>query len=415
MLAILVLTSFQNCSSQDFSNSLTQASASKVDASNMDKIPFAFDFVPNQISYMSCSRSADKNSSGQSSSTTHLNDPNVFYTFKIGAYGSGGLALRREFIDFVKANFSNKGVLGDSEIQDALSYGTAHGGAALQLAIRGATPVTTKVYSVGEITEGITYKLFPQNVLLTAKEFLPQMVSLFRNPSTRLNVLGSSSLQSYRLEAALHPEQNSSYTELTSENMRQLLQTTNPEQSNLLAVTYSHDLRQPENSSSMWIARDTGSTSSDNRAWGSGYKLTFASDMRISSKQSVIGSITEYNLSTFEPTTSVWKCPQSFRYIIVSPQDRTAYPCVEVTDESTLNAVQRDDLNKIRRHLTSGEWIVDPIHQCVSPKRPNLDCYGNRAFNPVAYTDSGTQCGLDSNNLYLHKDCAEFVSFCFRQ
>jgi hypothetical protein len=412
-----ILAGFQNCSSQDYTNSLVEPSGTIVDASNMDKIPFAFDFQANQLSYMSCTRSGDKNStSGLESSTTHLGDPNVFFTFKIGAYVNSGLSFRPEFINYVKETFTYKGVLNDTEIQNAITYGTEHGGAALQFAVRDSTPISSQIQylsSSGGPQEGISYQLFPKNVLLTKIDFLPQLVALFKNPTVRLNNLGSSALQSYRLEAAIHQESVDGYNELTAEDIRKKLETDSI-LSTLLAVTYSKDLRLSENATDNWVARETKSTTSDNRAWGSGFKVNFSSDVRMPWKKNVISSLVEYDLSTFEPTANNWSCPQSFRYIIISPQDRAAYPCNEVANENSLNAVQRDDLMKIRRHLAPSEWIIDPIHQCVSPKQTNLDCYGNRAFNPVIYSP-GTQCGLDSNNLYLHKDCAEFVSFCFRQ
>jgi hypothetical protein len=430
----LVATIFQNCGAQDYTNSLVQPSASKVDATHIDRIPFAFDFQANQLSYMSCSRSNDKSSTGTETSPTHLSDPNVFYTFKIGAYdnsipnsayananlptfASGGLTVRQEFIDYVNENFTFKEELSDQEIQDAFTYGTAHGGAALQFAIRQSTPIANQIQFIGSSqtpTQGISYQLFPQNVLLTFKEFLPQLISLFKDPSIRLTRLGASTLQSYNLEAALHEESLSPYNELTADVYRRNLESSAATLSTLLAVTYSLDLRLAQNTTDMYVARSSNSATSDNRVWGSGFKMTFGADSRMTRKKSVVSAATEYDLSSFEPTGSNWQCPQSFRYIIVSPQDRdSVYPCME-RNENSLNAVQRADLLLMRRHLPQSEWIIDPLQQCVSPKKSNLDCYGNRAFNPVIY-DNSTECGLNSNNMYLHKDCAEFVSFCFRK
>lgn len=423
--SLAILLNFQNCSNQDLSNTLTQPSSSKVDSSNLDKIPFAFDFQADQISYMSCSRTNDKKDQtdttpAQVASITHLNDPNVFYTFKVGAYENSGLTLRPEFIDFVKSNFTFKGVLNDSEIQDAFSYGSAHGGAAIQLAIRESTPIASQIQFVesSSPTQGLSFQLLPANVLLTFKEFLPQLISLFKNPKIRLTSLGSSSLQNYRLEGAIHEESVEGYNELTAEQYRSKLQSSTSTLSSLLALTYSKDLRLSENSNSMYIARSTPSTTSDNRVWGTGFRMAFESDPRMKWKKNVISSLQEYDLSTFEPTSSTWTCPQWFRFMIVSPLDKdTPGPafCQEVPNESVLDDNQRKILKQMRRHLNPSEWIIDPIHQCVSPKRSNLDCYGNRAFNPIDYAGRGSQCGLDSNNLYLHKDCAEFVSFCFRK
>jgi hypothetical protein len=143
-------------------------------------------------------------------------------------------------------------------------------------------------------------------------------------------------------------------------------------------------------------------------------------------KQNVIAAMTEYELSTFEPSTSNWSCPAYLRFMIISPQDRGA-PITTMlsgspytftfteTNEATLNATELAIYAKVRRNLSSSEWMIDWANAAVSPRRSNLDCYGNRAFNPVDYSGNGSQCGLDANNFYLHKDCAEFLSICTRQ
>lgn len=411
---VVTLVAFQNCSDQDFSNTLS--SGSTVTASDMSKIPFAFDFQANQLSYMSCSRSSTQSDTLQFSSTNHLNDPNVFYTFKVGAYDDAGLGLRKEFIDYVTNTFAKKGILSDAAITDAISNGTAHNATDLQFAIRQTTPIDTQILSVEaneEPTLGISYSVFPEAIILNLKEFFPQMISLFRNPAQRLTYLGGSSLQQYRFEAALHYEQYSRYNEASAEQVRNQLNTQTGAISRLLTITYTLPLG--GGLAVPYHARKFPSTVAENRVWGTGFKATFASDPRMQWKQNILETLQEYDLTTFEKTRD-WSCPASFRYIIVAPKDRATYPCRDV-DPSKLNDVQKRDLMKMRRHLSSAKWIIDPDHQCVSPRNPADDCYGNSAFRSIDYKGEDPQngrCGISATGQYLTKDCAEFVSFCFR-
>lgn len=379
--------------------------------SQASSIPFAFDFRANQLSYMSCSRSNVQGPDNTFSSLTSLSDPTVFYTFKIGAYDDAGLGLRQEFINYVKNNFTSKGVLADSYITDAITAGTAHSGAALQLAIRDTTPIDRFLVSFENRDEpsiGISYNLFPERVLLNMRDFFPQMIALFKTPGMRLSTLGTASLQQYKLESAIHFEQEQAYQENTAEQVRQKLSTQSGPLSSLLTITYSKDLRY---SASPYIARPFQTAASDNRVWGVGYGLKFISDPRLQWKQNVIDSVQEYDLTTFEKTSN-WTCHQSFRYIIIAAKDRGTYGCID-RDPAQLNTVQKQDLLKIRRHLIAEKWIVDPVNHCVSPKIARDDCYPNSSFREIDYRGA-TRCGIDSNGRSLEKDCPEFVSFCFR-
>lgn len=423
----IILTSFQNCGTQDYSDSLSMPSAPLVDASNADGIPFAFDYRVNQITYMSCSRSKDRVGNLQSS-TTHLNDTNVFFTFKLGSYSNGvntingpGLTFRKEFIDHVIEKFSNKGVLSDTNIQNAITNATAHGGAALQFAIRESTPIASSIIklSASEPVQGIDFDLAPQKLLLTSNDFLTsQLLKLFKKPLPRLTTLGTADLQTYPLEGALHFENLSSYDEPTAQLLRDQLESKGA-LSKVLAVTYSKDLRVNENLKARYEARSTGSTDSDNRVWGTGFNLAFQSATNGTRwKNNILASVVETDLATFDsPATSPWSCSDQLRYVIVSPQDRGAggaYPCKDPVSVSNLTAQQASNLAILRRHLPQSEWIIDPEMECVSPRKTNMDCYGNRAFNSIDYYGNSNRCGLDDNGVYQHRDCAEYVSVCLR-
>lgn len=421
----IILTSFQNCGTQDYSDSLALPSAPNVNASNADGIPFAYDYRVNQITYMSCSRSKDKVGNLQSS-TTHLNDPNIFFTFKLGSYSnnvnnsnSPGLTFRKEFIDHVIAKFSYKGVLSDDNIKNAITSATAHGGAAIQFAIRESTPIASSIIKLSsEPVLGIDFDLAPKKMTLDNKEFLDsQLLKLFKKPLPRLTTLGTSNFQTYRLEGAMHFGGLTTYDEPTAQMLRDELES-NGALSKVLAVTYSKNLNIAENQLNSYIARGTDSADSDNRVWGTGFNLTFQSATNGRRwKNNILASVVETDLSTFSsPSTSPWTCSDQLRYVIVSPQDSKAggaYPCKD-PNESTLTAQQASNLAILRRHLSQTEWIIDPEMECVTPRKTTVDCYGNRAFNPIDYYGSNSRCGLDDNGIYQHRDCAEYVSVCLR-
>lgn len=432
---LVILTSFQNCGTQDYSDSLVAPSEPGVDASNADGIPFAYDYKANQITYMSCSHSRDEDTAKKlKASITHLDDPNTFFTFKVGSYeaaknfstggnyGSGGLTIRKEFIDHVITKLKFQGTVSDTNIQNALTNATAHGGAALQLAIRDSTPIATSVIYFDPQTENSDYDLFPQGgKILASNEFLPQLVDLVKSPLPRLTSLGTAALQTYRLEGAIHFETKKIpllYDEQQAQLVREQLSSASSDLNRLLTVTFSKDQRVADNFKTNYYATSTTIDGAENRVWGQGFKLKFsAMPVGIRWKANILSSVTESDLSTFSNLpSSTWSCPEQLRYVIVSPQDRNdggAYPCKDPPLVG-LTPQQSNDLAILKRQLSTADWIIDPINQCVSPRKASLDCYANRAFNTVDYLGSATRCGLDDNNNYLHRDCAEFVSVCLR-
>lgn len=416
MLALI--TTFQNCSTQDFSNTLSQGSkdANGINESNAGSIPFAYEFKVNQISYMSCSHSGDKEpvAPNRLANPNNISDPNVFYTFKVGAYtplpneslnSNAGLSLRTAYLDYMKTTFSTNGSVPDKTIQDSLAYGTAHTGAALQIAIRNDRNLTA---IIGAPMGQVTFSLL-QNVLLDKTEFLPQLSALFNSSNRPLTSLGTSSEVFYRMETALHFEQDSLYQEYTAETLRSSLTTT---AHNLLALTYSENLRDIANKDIYHKARSV-TTDENNRVWGTGFRVKFATDSRVDQGQRVIGEVIPIDLSKLERTTDSWSCPDAYRFMIMSPQDPVpgmgGMLCQDM-EENSLDPAKKVAMKRVRRHLPAAEWGVNLDQRCVFPKNNNFNCYANRAFKEVQYSTG--KCGI-SGGIYLDKSCAEFVSFCF--
>lgn len=427
LLILVILTSFQNCGTQDYSNTMTAPSGAVVDLSNADQIPFAYDYVANQISYMSCSHTNDSKD-GVSAIATHLDNSNTFYTFKVGAYDTAGLTLRSDFINFVKSTYSFKGTLDDQKIKDALTFGTAHKNAALQLSVRDTTPIAAALFSPSalsgspdKISKPTDYNLFPYNRYIASTEFQSQLVDLFKNPTKRLTALGTGTVP-YNLESALHYEKLPNYTEYGSQQIRNFIESNS--QIKYLSVTYSEDPGEGGTSTSPeYLARSANPELSSNLAWGTGYQLKFTTPSSYpfgrSQKNNVLDKIQEVNLSLIkQPTTPGWTCPSNLRYIIVSPRDISdtgRYPCKE-TDYKYLSLAQQKLYTILRRHLPIDQWGIDVTNQCIYPKQPGADCYGGSNIKPIDYSkNTSTACGFDpGSNKYLDTICAEFLSVCVR-
>lgn len=427
VMSLLVLISFQNCGTQDYSNTLTQPSGTLVDLSNSDKIPFAYDFMANQISYMSCSRTADSKN-GTKASTTHLNNTNTFYTFKVGAYDTAGLTLRSEFISFVKDTYSFKGVLEDQKIKDALVQGGAHKNTSFQLSFRDATPIAAGIFSPSalsgtqnSISKTIDYNLFPYSRFIASTEFQPELVNLFKNPNTRINTLGTGS-NPYKLESSLHFEQLNAYLENGAQQIRNFISSSS--QTRYLSVTYSEDPNGggSPGTTTEYIARSANPEISSNLVWGTGYQIKFTTPSQSPflrpQKNNVLASVQELNLSVLnQPNTPLWSCPASLRFIIVSPKDTGidgAYPCKE-TNFANLTSENQKKYAILRRHLPEDQWGIDPGRQCIYPKQSGSDCYGGSNIKKIDYSyNNGAACGQDPNDAYLDTICSEFLSVCVR-
>lgn len=418
---LAVLSLFQNCSAQDYSNTLASSSKPPIAA---DSIPFAFDYKPDMISYMSCSRSDDFKDN-KYASVSHLSDPEVFYTFKAGSHASGGLKIREEFIEHVQNNITYQGTLSEADLDYAFTDAPVHAGAGIQLSARDVTRVTTKITdpmaTSGEPQTGIDFGLFPKNRHLTSTEFLTQLRYLFYNPSIRVNKLGTNSLQGYSLMSSFHKGLVASYNEPRAQAFRDKMSETTGTSRNLLTVTFSKDLRNPENSGRPYIARGLSSNTTEEAAWGYGYQLGFSAG-QTGKKANVLGFedstkynegsiIEEWDLRSFEPTGSYFICPASMRFMIVSPVD-AATVCPE-TESTPWNSAEKANLARAQLHLPN--WVINPRKWCAYPKKVGADCYGTRAFREVAYSESETSCGYNpTTGAYLDKACPEFVSFCYR-
>lgn len=430
LLTLVILTSFQNCGTQDYTNTIMNPTGTSVDSSNIDSIPFAFDFKINQISYMSCSRSSDKINDSLTASKTHLNNSNAFFTFKAGAYDNAGLTFRSEFINYVKKTYTFKNQLSDSEIQNAIALGSQHSGSSIQLSVRGTTPISSAIFAPSTMVSNSSsappevlkdYSLFPYNSNLTTTEYLPQLVALFKNPTVRLNKLGTA--YPAKLESALHYEKISDYDEAGAQFIRNEIEGGSYEK--LLTVTYSYNLKaetgglQPP---SAYIARSANTELSTNLVWGSGFKVKFTSptDGWIRpQKNNVLLSVKESDLSVLNQTSnSAWTCPPELRYMIISKKDINVWstsPCTDTSNGVGLNSVQLAQLNILLRHLPKEEWAIDVLHQCIYPRKDSDECYGSRNLKPVDYSKSGANCGYNgSDGSYYSKSCAEFFSVCIR-
>lgn len=420
-----LLVFFQNCGPQAAINSLQEPEVPHISDSNVGLIPFAFEYQPDMISYMSCS------------SSSFAMDPR-FYTFKVGSYSTGsGLKLRQEYIDYITNNFTYKGSLDDQVIRDSLTYGKNHNGALIQLALRRSTPLFYSIINRPQLNTpplSEAYNLMPSTSLpLTNKEFLPQLVDLFKGNIDPITTMGTSQIQTYPLETTLRWNWGP-YTQTDARSLRTTLMTTTDNIKSYLTLSFSEDLATSA-STDLFIARRASSPLSDNLIWGKGYSLTFAADGggRTLSKQATLSSTTEVNLSetTAPAEPNVWNCNSTdYSLMIVSPRDAiVGDPASHCVPPDLTSASYNLELhNKIRLHLPESKWaILNVTDRCVvpiektildAPSTPNYnslpDCYGDRALFSIDYEDPTATC-VESSKGTGQYTCADFVSFCFKQ
>lgn len=432
VLSLLILF-FQNCTPQVASNSLVQPKKPSVNTGNVGSIPFAFDYSPDIISYMSCAQN-------ETGGAGHLD--NRFYSFKVGSYLDGsGLRLRQEFIDYMTNNFTYKDVLDPQSIRDALTSGTENKGTFIQLSVRESTPLATGVFYLGNVQSPPLYQAF--NVMpspwlnLSTDEFLPQLLDLFDDPTLSLTSLGTSQIQTYPLETTISyfMSQSGLYKELGAKDLREYLMDTSTNINKFLTVSFSIDTKVNSNIADWYVARSAPSSqSTNNLIRGNGFKLTFAADgsSRGAVKRASLSAIEELNLSeTQAPAVPLnWDCNNTdYSLMIVSPRDAIktdpASLCKAPDLTSGSYAPYLDLHNSIRKVLPESKWaILNVQDKCVVPIDLSVynapatpiysllpDCYGERDTYQVAYQLS-TSCqeGVPMGG-YV---CPNFVSFCFK-
>jgi hypothetical protein len=439
LMALTISLFFQNCSS-NLDNSLVSSKVPPKTFSmdNADEVPFAFDTLMNEVAYMSCAHiDSDFNSE-------HMSKYGTYFSFKIGATGTNsGVGLRSEFRSYLSSNYGDANEVIPSDIVEKGFIQTPQNAwPALLFANRPMSDPASVVYSVSNGGDGPSFGgdydiALSGNATYSSLIYgdnLKQVKELMSKPTvTRINYFLQQGT-SHSLTATLNYHMATEYTITTAEAVRSRF--SDGQNSNLLTMTYTRDLRETTNQQSPYVSRRTfSSTDFGSSVWGRGYKPSFGQDPRIKgligTTNNVLSQVEEFDLSSgLKPVTATWTC--NIRYLIISPYDNdtsgNTYPtpygsamptferCMDAQD-SELNATQKAEVAQIQRHLSSTDWIINPINKCVVPRTGNGDCYQKRrpnATNPIIYTKyvkttEVTNCGVGTPYA-----CPEFLSICTR-
>ncbi len=390
--AIGLILTFQNCSQANYD-------AEAESQSFEDSLPFAYSAKIDTISYMSCT---DMNANAP--------DKRAYFTLRAGAYGTcnpadivcqqnpflspvAGLTVTKEFRDATK--FYDK-----KQRAHLFGQSSKNANSLLSLSVR-------SVYNYQSVwKEG---NLVPGEEL---DSFLPRLDSPavagplgFSSEGQMLNYFPGS--QSQRLMEASLRQYNFVNT---SKFLRDALD--GKEALLVMGYTGSADpmdtsLRGPE------APQDSRSTASSNRAYGSGYKLTFnlpfgyqAGDKRVLHPRE---GVQEIELIDGQPNGASWDCSENYQFMVVRPQDKAnGLVACDATVDRYADANQQAALNAIRRVLRVEDWFVDVARKCVMPKRTGDYCYGNIGSRAIQY-------GLSSCMNGDQTSCPHFVSVCVRR
>ena len=391
----LVTAFFQNCTQ---ATSVTQSSLSQ----QATALNFAYVARFDQVAYMSCE------GLGSTPFDTHL-----YWTFKAGAYRTGGLGLSANFLNVTR---------GQSPATQAtkLSLSPVNSDTGLQLALRSANNLQTVFAADATVLRANSdyADFFPSiGYPVVSSALLSQAPNLVRvNPSSSFRANFFEANLSFNRDPAM------------AQNVRSYaMGSSGSTGAYLLALTYNGDAASGSGNDAV-AAKSPGDGDSINRVppnpalisrsvYGRGLRLNFAqpstAGLPPGFPNSVLANVSERDLGTGGvPTDSPnasWSCPASFQLAIVRPEDSGfggASGCVPAADPMFPST----DLQAIRYSLRSEDWYVDMAHHCVIPKPKSTGgstCYASNLM--PQYSLSGV-CGGTSPS-----PCMAFVSICYRQ
>jgi hypothetical protein len=438
-ITVLLLTSvYQNCSSELDNTLVSNIPPPKtLSTANAAEVPFAFETSMNELAYMSCSHiDSDFNAD-------HMGKFGTYFTFKIGAYGNNsGVSLTSDFRSYLTSNYgdSNESVP-DSIVQSAFTITPQNAWPALVFSNRPMSDPVNLIYRVNSggdkpvVTNEFDILLSPNFVYssLTYGENLKQLSELMKKPSvTKVNYFNQQGT-GHNLAGSLNYHYSPEYSITSAQALRNRF--SDGQNSNMLTVTYSQDLRDPKNQPDPYISRRTfKDTDNGSAVWGRGYQPSFGFDPRVNGlgNGNVLSGISEYDLSEgLKPVVTNWSC--NTRYLIISPLDNDdtviahAYPnpygdpiptfsrCNDPSDLE-LSASQKDERQMIQRYLSATDWIINPVHKCLVPRTGNGDCYQKRKpdSNNVKIETIYRKTAAETCGVGTPYACPEFLSICTR-
>ncbi len=425
LLALTVTIQFQNCGKAGFTDS-SLATNGLVEEASDDSVPFAFDPILDTISYDSCFGGNTANSAAH-------------YTFKVGAYDKGGVALTSDYLNHVtstlKPTYPNS-VVTIEQVKQYTSETAINKGAAIQLALRNKSNTDVIINSSGtgsgtavagsdfaELLGPLTSDIWMSSLFATNSErsSLAQPNRFFPLADPGTNILEGSLRFNYSSGSP-------SATGYAANKLRDFLAN-----GYLLSLTFA-----PELSEQLFFARRSGTDTT--KAFGRGYKLEFRNSASLPSADrpifhsrngetgspksivppNLLTSVTEFDLNDSKTAIrTTWECPAQLKLIVIdNNQQLIQQPniCPE-EDVTSLTASEMQYLDIARRHLRPELWRINIRQGCAVPLGgdPNR-CYSesSTAAAQAEYFSSQDCHSYLNSNPSLTKICANYVSFCIK-
>lgn len=364
-----------------------ESSASDVVTTASKTLDFAYDTSVDQLTHMSCTNMP-------MSSPLPFNG-SAYFTFRMGAYNSGGITLKDSFYSALK-KFSF-----DSQAE-VLAGSAANTNTILQLAVRSReNRQAIKVRSGTTAVSGQDY--FNMLGTLGASDISQTLV---QNPANgRVKHIRNGSAGGYYLEGSLYFTQGAAVVQ----DVRDFTQGIGSTGAGMLAVTYTNgtdfNARSPA---------DVTKGSTVNKqvvVYGRGYIPTFSqpavSGLYTSYPRNTVTAINESSLdgTTLSPLPS-WTCPATLQLRIVRLEDlgKAGANCVRQSDPQVLTP----ELKLVRNTLRVEDWYVDLARRCMIPKHAGAGCYG--PITDIKYS-MGDACGTDGAG---NSNCVQYASTCYR-
>ena len=394
VISVSVLMLFQNCSQGVPGDGLTTEEKA---ASQMD---FAYDTTLDQISYMSCAMMG----------TTSF-DQSAYFTFRAGAYRSGGIKLTDEFL-------SQNAMKSQTWQSETLSLSAANTNTVLQVALRTKANLQSIETTSGTPTLGSDFNNMFEELGTTDLNtyFLQQN-------GQRVRYMRDGTSTGGRIEGSLYFLNNPTL----AEGLR-----TNLTNSDIFALTYTDMQNQGTDQTP---ARAPGSVvptlpsptggatpypnylqNAQQYVYGKGYRFTFAPPSQAMTSSAyandvLLMSVTETNLDNSADQTNIsgWTCPMHF--MIVRYEDAASVGCNIGPDPAY--AGPTDPLALARNSLRVEDWYIDMTHMCIVPKKPGYGCYGPQPYVQYDLTNNFWEY-FPTQNTAVNPLPVSFASICVR-
>lgn len=374
VMAAVPVVAFNNCSSPYVEK--------KADANSLsEKADHAYDAHFDQLAYMSCS--------GLQSKTF---DQSAYFTFRAGAYRSGGIKLRDGYLASIEREFR----LPEDQIE-YISSSPMNSNSFAQMAVRSRANFQAVFTQNGSGEVGEDYANFFAE--LGTYELVEMLYDL--TAGARLRYVRNGYPTGARFETSLHFGDSPAL----AESVRTMLAG-----EGMIALTYSDKEISPT------YARgptDLYGGDASKSAYGKGLVVSFRQPTPPQGglygqyPNYALREVTELNLENRADTTDIrpWSCPMSMQFRIVRPGDNPGAPCNAAPDPAILSS----ELAAVRRSLRVEDWYVDMANRCITPKKQQgRDCYGN--IQTIQYSLANACIPGTST-----QDCVHWASICIRQ